>query len=112
MKVIQNKFIPFGYYTYIMILVLIFTKKDPKLISERTMRHEEIHKAQMFEMLIVGFYLWYLLAWIIRQFDFDLTDDDYMESYLEQEAYEHDDDEDYLELRRPFAWLKYINDGK
>jgi len=35
-----------------------------------------------------------------------------MESYLEQEAYEHDDDEDYLELRRPFAWLKYINDGK
>jgi hypothetical protein len=33
-------------------------------ITDSTVRHESIHAQQMWEMLVIGFYLWYLAEWL------------------------------------------------
>jgi hypothetical protein len=65
MKIIENKFIPFKGYSAIMLFGLLFTR-DKSKVTQRTVRHESIHARQMWEMLVIGFYLWYFIEWLIR----------------------------------------------
>jgi hypothetical protein len=67
----------------------------------KTINHEKIHWRQQIEMLIIPFYLWYFMEWIIRLFN------DYKISF-EKEAYDNDDNLEYLETRKRFSWIKYI----
>ena len=69
--------------------------------SKRTINHERIHERQQFEMWIIPFYLWYFIEWIVRMFNV------YKISF-EVEAYDNDDNLEYLETRKRFSWIKYI----
>jgi len=78
-------------------------KEDTILIN-----HERIHLKQQRELLILPFYFLYLLEWALR-FLF------YMDSYkayrnisFEREAYSNEKDLNYLSVRRPFDFIKYI----
>ena len=79
---------------------IIIRKGD--VLKENTLRHEKIHVRQQLEMLIIFFYLWYVVEWILRGFD-------YWNISLEQEAYAHENDKNYLKHRKFWAFLKYIN---
>ena len=76
------------------------------VISEKTKRHETIHYQQYIELLFIGFlviYLYdYLYAALIKRKGF--TRDSYLAIRFEQEAWQCDDYEDYLENRQRFAW--------
>lgn len=67
--------------------------------------HEAIHSAQMKEMLFIGFYLWYLVEWIIRLFG---KGNAYKNLCFEKEAYDNDADFYYPDKRKPYAWLDYL----
>ncbi len=79
-------------------------------LSEKTINHEAIHTAQMKEMFYIGFYLWYFGEWlyqgIVRIFNSDMKA--YYFITMEQEAYENDDNLEYLSTRTKYAWWKYI----
>jgi len=83
-------------------------------LSEKTKRHETIHFQQYIELWYVGFIIYYLFdflyAAIISRKGF--TRDAYLSIRFEQEAWECDDDENYLEKREKFAWKKYPLGGK
>lgn len=119
MKVIYNEVMPSkGFNTITLYPFGVFARvKDKKnirpweIISDTTINHESIHLEQQKEMLVMLFYIWYLLAWIIRKL-VPNNGDDYRNSYFEQEAYENAENFEYLKTRKRFAWVKYIFDGK
>jgi len=81
--------------------------RTPENLSERTKNHEMIHWKQQLEMLIIFFYLWYLLEWIIKLFKYGKKA--YMNLSFEREAYDNDDNLNYLETRKHYSWVKYIS---
>jgi len=87
---------PFGIYA-----------KEKYLTWQSMINHESIHWKQQMEMLIIFFYLWYLIEWIIRIFVNGKKA--YISLAFEREAYQNDDNLDYLKTRKRFSWFKYIN---
>lgn len=65
----------------------------------------------------VIFYLWYGIEYVIRAMIYSVTNDDcprgerksaYRMVSFEQEAYDNETDNNYLENGRYFAWMKYV----
>lgn len=67
MKIIRNKIISFNGFKAINIFGVLFVRERAN-IDAKTINHEEIHTAQMKEMLYIFFYLWYIVEWIVRLF--------------------------------------------
>ena len=74
-------------------------------LSDRLVRHERIHTAQMRELAFVFFYVIYLVEWLVRLMGRGSA---YRNISFEREAYDNEHDEDYLNNRRHFAWLRYL----
>jgi hypothetical protein len=80
---------PFGIYTRY------------SFVGFRTTRHETIHWQQQKELFCIGFYLWYLLEWAVKGFN-------YWKICFEREAYMNDNNAGYLHGRRKYSFLKYV----
>lgn len=86
---------PFGIYL-----------KDSYLKDNVIINHEKIHWRQQIEMLVIFFYLWYGIEYFVR-----LGSNpgfSYSSLSFEREAYDNDKNLKYLEVRKPYAWVKYI----
>ena len=109
MRIVRNKFIPFPGYKCINLFGILFVRENAKL-AEETITHESIHTSQMKEMLYIFFYLWYGIEFLIRWAGTWFSD--WNKSYrgisFEREAYNNEDNPDYLKTRKHYAWLKYI----
>ncbi len=99
MKIVENSLIPFPGFLAINLFGIVFVRKGHTL-SEVALNHERIHTAQMKELGYVGFYILYLLEWVINLF---VTPNAYYAITFEQEAYEHEKDLQYLATRKHFA---------
>nr|UWG13669.1 MAG: hypothetical protein [Bacteriophage sp.] len=106
MIIVKNKIIPFGSYTTINLFGILFTKSD--YLSLITINHERIHTKQMLELLIVGYYLWYIIEYIIVRFCHKKQNDAYHDISFEEEAHNNDNNLHYLDNRKHFAWWKYV----
>ena len=106
MLVVDNRFIPFRGFKAINIFGIVFHRKSALPMTEVNLNHEEIHTWQMEELLFVGFYLWYIVEWLIRLAIYRDARKAYRTMWFEQEAYEHQDDMNYLAYRRNFAGLR------
>lgn len=131
MKIIKNKWFPFGGYKAINLFGLVFTKSE---LSDVDKNHEAIHTRQMIECFILGliimiiligltslgwiwilssipfYYIWYAIEYIIiyiNNLD-DTQNEKYHEVSFEEEAYNYDSNLAYLRFRKPFSWLKYL----
>lgn len=108
MKIIYNNFIPFKGFSAINLFGVIFARKNT-VITFRIQNHEAIHTAQMKELLYVGFYLLYILEWIIRLIRFRFNNSKaYHAISFEQEAYHNMYHPDYLKSRKRFSFIKYF----
>lgn len=87
-----------------MLFGVIFVRTGVKL-SPRTIRHEEIHKKQMIEMLVIFFYLWYCVEFLVRLCMYRNQKEAYRNISFEREAYANDSMIPYK--RKPFTWLSY-----
>lgn len=106
MIIVKNKIIPFGSYTTINLFGILFTKSD--YLNPTTINHERIHTKQMLELLIVGYYLWYIIEYIIVRFCHKKQNDAYHDISFEEEAHNNDNNLHYLDNRKHFAWWKYV----
>lgn len=104
----------------------LFVRSDIRLNpSERTLNHESIHTAQMKELLYIGFYIIYIIEYILKQLyvwtgklynNLPLSDvfskESQKEAYyavsFEREAHLYDDDLEYLNKRKSYEWIKMI----
>lgn len=133
MKKILNKFIPFKGYTALTFIPFIFIRKDrEKYFDHRAERHEYTHVFQQIEVLLLSiiiacvavmlgatawlliippftFYIIYLLEWLLKlPFCRFNTKKAYYSISFEQEAYKHQEEYCYNDVRYNFAWIKYI----
>ena len=104
MKIIRTKYIPVRGFSAINLLGVLFVHPGVYL-SQELINHERIHTAQILEMGIVGFYVWYLVEWLVRLVRHGNA---YRQLSMEREAYENQRDLDYLKHRRHYAWRKYL----
>ena len=106
MKVIKNKILPIGkkYYA-INICGMVFAKGD---CNSTVINHEKIHTRQMLELLIIGFYLWYLIEWLIRVAWLRNMFSAYKSISFEREAYANQHNLHYLKTRRPYSFLHHL----
>lgn len=89
------------------LLGFMFTRNDD-WIDDKVVNHELIHTAQMKELLVVPFYIFYLIEWFIKFFIYFNWNKAYRNISFEREAYTHGDNLDYLSHRRHFAWLRFF----
>jgi len=73
---------------------------------KRIVNHEEIHWKQQLEMGILPFYIWYGLEWFIKLFIYGKKA--YYNISFEREANAYENNFNYLETRKTWAWFKYI----
>lgn len=106
MKIVYNNLIPFKGFTAINLFGIVFARKEYKELSQRTINHEAIHTAQMWELLYVFFYIWYLIEWFIKLFRYGKKA--YENISFEKEAYTYQYDYTYLHRRKRYAWLRRI----
>lgn len=109
MKIIYNKYIPFKGFLVINLFGIMFVReREHKVILYRSdINHEEIHTAQMKEMLYIFFYLWYVIEWIIKSFKYG-THLAYYKISFEKEAYNHQYHYNYIAERKHYNWFKLI----
>ncbi len=107
MLIIYNKVLPFPGYRAINLFGIIFARGD-KPLSERTITHETIHTKQMRETLFLGFYIWYLLEFLIKLLICFNWDRAYRSVSFEQEAYNFDGYPVWLNWRNRYIWRIYV----
>ena len=71
-----------------------------------TLNHESIHIRQQEELLVLPFYIWYAVEYGIKYLKYGMYAYDQLS--FEREAYANEDDIEYLETRKFWAFLKYI----
>ena len=98
MIIIRNNIIPFPGYKCINICGILFARKNA-VLDDVTINHESIHSKQIFEMLIIFFYIWYGIEWFIRLFKEGNGHSAYRKIAFEQEAYTFENNKSYLDWR-------------
>ena len=121
MKIIENNLLPPKGYKAITLLNMIFVRKGTEL-NPVDVNHESIHWEQEKELLIVGFYILYVLFFLIRLVQYAITGYR-LELYgfhelglwktayrcipFEDEAYCNQSFGGYIKSRSHYAWIKY-----
>ena len=125
-----NNVIPFPGNKALTIWPILFIRKDVRIFDEEDENHENIHKDQQVETLIVSIvfavvmfflgcgwwsllilplYFWiYLLEFLIRSLCYCSWRAGYKNISTEQEAYQNESNIEYRKERRRFAWLGYM----
>lgn len=106
MKVIRNKLLPFKGFAAINLFGILFVRKDSK-ITDRLLNHEAIHTAQMKELGYIPFYILYLIEWFIKLIINKLDNNKaYKSISFEREAYNNQNNLEYLKNRKNYEWLR------
>lgn len=118
MKIIENNILPPKGYKAITLGPYIFVRKGTTL-SGQDVNHEAIHWKQYKETLILGFFLIYVIEFVLKFISPSLTVNEkkqgrsywkrvYRSLSMERESYENQGDPNYIQNRKHFAWLGYI----
>lgn len=78
-------------------------KDNPLLI-----RHEKIHFRQQLELLILPFYVLYLLFYLYNLVKYKQHHIAYLQICFEKEAYANEQNLNYLNQRKRYAWYKFL----
>ena len=96
MRVIKTKHFPFNGYKAINLFGIIFTKGE---LSNKELNHE---------MLYIFFYIWYGIEYLIIRLFHIKQHDAYKDVSFEEEAYNNDDNLNYISERKHYTWTKYL----
>jgi hypothetical protein len=96
-KIVQSKFVAFGLFGVAGIVlypfVFVIDKNNKRLVN-----HELIHIEQIKDCGVLKFYVLYLWYWIKHKFS-------YRNIPFEVEAYDNDEDFEYIKTRGRKTWL-------
>ena len=131
-KTVVNKFLPFKGFVAMTVWPFIFIRKDKELkFVDKVKRHEYIHVYQQIECLLVGvvlaflmlitgckwwsliplglFFELYAIEWIVKGLiNFGNSRKAYRSISFEREAFENQENPDWLDDRPKFYWIKYV----
>jgi hypothetical protein len=97
--------LPVMHYRAMAIFPVIFFKERKDLQNKILINHERIHFAQQMELLFILFYIIYILNYFINLLRYLKHDKAYRNIIFEKEAYENQNDLNYLSVRRNWNYL-------
>ncbi len=86
----------------------IFLRNVKDKGNKTLINHEKIHLRQQVELLLIFFYIWYLIEYFYRYYQFRNSHMAYKQISFEREAYAMEDDLGYLKKRKLFSFWKYL----
>lgn len=86
---------------------ILLRDKDLRL-NQRLINHERIHLRQQLELLIIPFYVWYFIEYLFRLIQYKNAHQAYMNISFEREAYQNDEDLEFLQNRKLFNFLRFL----
>ncbi len=107
MILIFRYLVPKG-YTGISLFPFIILKNKQDVTNDTLINHEKIHLKQQAELFVIFFYLWYVLEFIMRLFQYKNWNMAYLNISFEREAYANELDLFYLKKRPKWAFFKYL----
>lgn len=108
MKIIYSRYLPVKGFRAINLFGILFARKEQPLPNSEIINHELIHTRQMLELLVIGFYLWYVVEWLIKWLVYRDRLVAYRNIGFEREAFENEANPDYLKSRRRYRFLSCI----
>jgi len=83
--------------------------KNPEFKNDIVLiNHEKIHLKQQLELLWIVFFLWYIIEYAIRKFQYNNADMAYRNISFEREAYANENNLQYIKKRKMFGFLRYL----
>ncbi|MEM9830729.1 MAG: hypothetical protein AAF944_08820 [Bacteroidota bacterium] len=102
------KLITFGFARAITLFPFVFITRADDRANARLINHERIHLRQQLELFVIPFYLLYLGEYAARR----LRGNNHWQAYraisFEREAFDCEQQLDYLAFRPVFAFWKYL----
>lgn len=84
----------------------ILLKQKDFSLSSSLINHERIHLQQQLELLILPFYIWYLSEYLYFRMKGKKHHQAYRSISFEKEAYQNENDMNYLKIRKRWAYLR------
>jgi hypothetical protein len=85
---------------------IVFLRDKKHLDDPILINHEKIHLRQQLELLIFIFYLWYGIEYLVYRFKGMSAKSAYRNIRFEKEAYQYEENPDYLKSRKWFAYVR------
>ena len=105
--IVAKYLIPKG-YRGLTIFPFVFIKYRFDSENKVLLNHEKIHIRQQMELLVLPFFLWYFVEYAVRLLQYKNANLAYRNISFEREAYANEEHLNYLETRRFFTFLKYL----
>ncbi len=94
-------------FSAITIYPFILIRNEVDKLNTTLINHEKIHLKQQVELLIIGFFLWYILEFCLNFIRYKSWIKAYKNISFEKEAYQHEANLNYLKTRKSYSFLKY-----
>lgn len=107
MILISKHIIPKG-FVGVTLYPFIFLKKEQLKNDAVLVNHEKIHLQQQSELFILFFYVLYGLEYFFKLIKYKNSNLAYYNLSFEREAYQNEDDLNYLNSRKKWAFLNYF----
>jgi len=107
MILVSKYLIPKG-YSGLTIYPFVFLKHRSSKTDDVLINHERIHLKQQLEMLILPFYVLYVLEFMFRYIQYGSWYAAYINISFEKESYFNEANLSYIEVRKPWSFLKYL----
>ncbi len=116
MKIVKSKIIPLPGFVACNLFGVLFCRprtydRIQRGYNKTLINHEEIHTAQMKEMLYIPFYIWYGIEHLCKRWNYTAKEA-YRAISFEREAYNNQDNLNYLKERKHYSWFNLLNKEK
>ncbi len=103
--IVSKILVPKGYRAMTLFPFVFVCEKDAQndLVL---LNHERIHWVQQRELLLVGFFIWYVLDYLLQLLKYKNHSLAYRNIVFEREAYLHENNLEYLASRTFWGFLK------
>lgn len=86
----------------------IFLKRKDLKENLTLINHEKIHLKQQLELFIIFFFIFYFVEWFIKFLKYKNSYLAYKNLSFEREAYQNENNYQYLKKRKPWAFFNYL----
>lgn len=90
------------------IFPFIFLKESKQRQNPAMFLHEKIHLRQQAELLVLPFFVWYLVEYCFRLFQYQNRKLAYRNISFEREAYANESTEGFLRKRKFWNFINYL----
>jgi hypothetical protein len=109
MIIIQIPFLVPKGFVAVSIWPFVWVRNKKEACSDKILLHQEkIHHQQQKELLLIGFFVWYLLEFLGLYLKYQNAKKAYRQVSFEKEAYENEHNLDFLKNRKRWNFMRYL----